>query len=125
MNINKLPCPRLQIVWDKDPDSKELNAHIATYELVIHEGEVCRGDIRANDKDDRPTAGVVKVELGKTKSSGGRSRIDADGNVETPFRDGVHMLRDAAALYLPMFAIYGTNVSIIKQQDRVLEEWGS
>ena len=125
MNINKLPCPRLQIVWEKDPESEYPNAHIATYELIIHEGEVCRGDIRANDKDDRPSAGVIKVELGKTKTSGGGSHIDADGNVNTPFRDGVHMLRDAASLKLPMFAIYEDNVSIIKQNEEVLKEWGN
>lgn len=102
--MTKLPAPRLQISWEKEDE----NNYNATYELVIHEGEKCKLDIRANDHEtDRPTAGVVKVELGKTSVGGGGGIVSEDGKIRTPFRDGVHIMRDSIVLGLPMFVVYG------------------
>jgi len=111
--IKQLPTPRMQILWTHGKNDKEL---IATYELVLHEGDVCKGDIRANDKDDRPSCNPIKVRFGETKVTGGRGTpIMQDGTLDTPFRDGVHMLRDASALNLPMYVIYEDQIEQIPE----------
>ena len=116
-----LPTPRLQIVWEDEEG--EPNSRIATYELVIHEGEKCKADIRANDENDHPSCNPVKVEIGKTRVSGGGGIISENGKLSTPFRDGVHIMRDSAALKLPMFVMYGDMVHPIEQNKEVEKEW--
>ena len=110
----KMEVPRLQIVWTKDDKGKEFTA---TYELVLYEGEECMSDIRANDEDGSPTAGIVKVNMGETKCSGGRLPFDYDGDkLSIPFRDGVHIMRDSIRLgNLPMYVIYGERVEVVEQ----------
>lgn len=113
----KLPVPRLQIVWEYVPENERDydNERIATYELVLYEGKESLSDIRAND-DDGPSENPVKVEMGKTKVSGGGG-IMRDGVIETPFRDGVHIMRDSIRLGdLPMYVIYGDQAQEIEQQ---------
>ena len=110
----KMEVPRLQIVWTKDNKGKEFTA---TYELVLYEGEECMSDVRANDEDGSPTAGIVKVNMGETKCSGGNIPFSYGGDkLETPFRDGVHIMRDSIRLgNLPMYVVYGERVEVVEQ----------
>ena len=113
--MRELPAPRLQIVWEKE-ENKE-NSYIATYELVIHEGEKCKLDIRANDENDVPSSNPVKVEIGQTRVSGGGGPF-CQGKLKTPFRDRAHILRDGTALNLPMFVMYGDIVEQIPETEK-------
>lgn len=117
--MTQLKVPRLQIVWeDSEEESNYGKEMIATYELVLYEGEEALLDIRANDEEGRPSAGTVKVEMGQTKCSGGTTPYDYDGKkLSTPFRDGVHMMRDSIRLgNLPMYVIYKDKVEEVEQE---------
>ena len=114
-----LPVPRLQIVWEKDPDGDYPDSFIATYEMILYEGEEALLDIRANDEEDRPSAGSVRVKMGETRCSGGNNPFKYESNeLSIPFRDGVHMMRDSIRLGdLPMYVIYD---EIIQEQEQEL-----
>jgi hypothetical protein len=119
--MSKLEVPRLQIVWTKsDEEDKTWGPEfVATYEMVLYEGEEALGDIRANDEEGRPSEGQVKVEMGQTKCSGGGGKPyeNHDGSLNTPFRDGVHMMRDSIRLgNLPMYVMYGNRVQTHEQE---------
>jgi len=107
--MSKLEVPRLQIVWTKESDG-----YIATYEMVLYEGKESLKDVRANDKEGNPSEGVVSVEMGATKCSG--CRVPYDGKtLTTPFRDGVHIMRDSIRLgNIPMYVVYGDEVQQIE-----------
>jgi hypothetical protein len=113
----KLEVPRLQIVWEKDEKSNYPNGYIATYEMVLYEGEEALLDCRANDEDGRPSQGIVKVKMGQTKVSGGKTPLNYDGDkLEMPFRDGTHIMRDSIRLgNLPMYVICGEQIEKVEQ----------
>jgi len=121
INIKDLPAPRLQIVWEDGEDEYE---RTAKYELVIHQGEICKLDCRANDEETgKPTtSNPIKVLMSETRVDGGRL-IEDNGDIDTPFRDGCHIMRDSAKLNLPMFVIYKDKAQVIEQDERVLKDW--
>jgi hypothetical protein len=92
-HLASLPVPRLQI----ELTIKSESCHSWFYSLVyLH----TTGDI---DKS------LEFIPMGQTKSNGGHkySRYDSlDERMKSlPFRDGVHIRRDAAQLNLPAYAI--------------------
>lgn len=115
--MKKLEVPRLQIVWEEAEDEGTYGKEfVATYEMVLYEGKEALADIRANDNEGRPSAGAVKVEMGQTKCSGGNTPYNHDGSLSTPFRDGVHIMRDSIRLgNLPMYVIYKDKVQTVEQ----------
>jgi hypothetical protein len=93
---------RLEITWEKVRDERgkviddEYNFK-TKYELVL---EVGPSDIRADDN------GECRILIGETNIDRGTDPIDEKGNVETPFRDGVHIQWDSERLKIPGFAVY-------------------
>lgn len=96
-----LPTPRLQLRW-----SSPSQCH---YEMVVLLGEY---DIRRDAPDGEQRSRYMAIPLGGTRRSG--SGLDplttnecGEVIVDTPFRDGSHILWDAAQLKLPAYAVWG------------------
>lgn len=100
----KLPAPRLELLWDKQ-DGKRT----CTYSLVIPLQE---SDLRRENSNGKVVRDVLKLKIGTTLVEGGVSV--QDGEVETPFRDGVHALWDSKALKnIPIYAVCGDTFTLI------------
>jgi len=97
MKKNKLPCPRLELLWDKQE-----GVRTCTYTLVIPLKE---GDLRRENSKGKDVRNVLKLKIGKTTVDGGVSI--QNGVVETPYRDGAHALWDSKVLKLPIYAVCG------------------
>ena len=99
---NALPMPRLQITWTK---TEECEYH-AAYELIV---PLDNYDIRNEaeiEGGEKP--GCIRLPMsGGTKVGSSVGPILQDGVLDTPFRDGVHLMRDAVCLGLPAFVVYG------------------
>lgn len=93
-----LPVPRLEIRWR--PDHAEGWTWVAEYNLVYM----------------HLLTHVVKVPLGSTTVNGFRkdTKPEHEGQVQLPWRDGVHIRSDMKHLNLPGFAICGTIVNVIE-----------
>lgn len=109
--------PRLEIRWFEESDSTEEYKHFrADYMLVISAPD--KLDIRSNvfsETGESYGARNVEYVLGSTHARGGFAQpIDYDGNLRTPFRDGVHILRDAMVLNLPTYVSYGDLWNIVE-----------
>jgi len=107
----KLDVPRLQITWTKEEAAGPRDRYKALYEMVLYENAI--GDIRANNEEGEPTNGEVRIKMGETIITGGSGPINQNG-LDTPFRDGVHMSRDATLLNLPSYVVYGSVVEQIR-----------
>lgn len=80
---------------------RELPAHnwICYYYLLIP----CEpGDMRDDEK-----FGYVVSILGETMIDSGANPYRGENNISTPFRDGVHILRDMEQLKIPGYVIFG------------------
>jgi hypothetical protein len=88
--------PRLELTWQKVNENGDW---YAAYELVV---PVKDGDIR-NDG-----TGHFRAKMGGTKvnTTAKNFPLDENGQVETPFRDGVHLMWDAGLLGVEAWAIY-------------------
>jgi hypothetical protein len=87
-----LPVPRLELRWEPI-DERGYNWR-ALYSLVH-----------------RHFLGhYVTVPMGETRVGGMREPL-RDGEVDLPFRDGVHIKHDMRELNVPGFAIYGDHVT--------------
>lgn len=89
-----LPVPRMELRWTENPHFNSTRK--AIYGIVI---EHFLGQI-------------IFIPFGSTKQDGGLaysdrmgSTIQSKGRLETPFRDGAHLLHDAKALNLPVFVV--------------------
>lgn len=92
-SVRSLPSPRLQLRWDDD-------GRVCHYELIIPLREHdCRRDVAES--------GFMAIPLGRTETSGGDGGRVREGKVDTPYRDGSHILWDSEVLGLPAFAICG------------------
>lgn len=90
-----LPCPRLQLRWDKCGD-------ICHYELVM---ELTEFDIR-RERNGEVRSRFIAVPMGcTTRYPGGSPRSEA-GVIDTPYRDGVHIRWDMKHLNLPGYALW-------------------
>lgn len=79
-------------------------------------------DIRRTDAEGNEYRSEFKVELGRTKVTGGRDTppIWEDGTVEMPFRDGAHAKFDKRALgdHIPIVAVCGNVFSIKGEEEK-------
>lgn len=93
-----LPLPRLQLTWEKLDKPVDGYNWECKYEMLM---PLTKYDIRNDDR-----WGFYAAKLGGT-------RIDREGppdrwgKLETPFRDGAHVLWDAIHLGMPAFVVYG------------------
>jgi hypothetical protein len=94
---NKLPAPRLELLWNKQDGIRT-----CTYSLVI---PLQKSDLRRENSKGKDVRNTYKLKIGKTKVDGGVSV--QDGIVATPYRDGCHALWDSHALKLPIYAVCG------------------
>lgn len=112
-NDEGLPLPRLQLRWErgnKDPSDPEAgkepdrNVFVCFYELVMPLREL---DIRRENEEGKDVKSVLRLPISVSASCGGRdTRINRDGNVDTPYRDGSHARWDSLVLRLPIYATY-------------------
>lgn len=103
-----LPSPRFEFVWMND--SGDEVKWLCKYSLVIPLRE---HDIRRGENDERTE---IKLEIGSTEVTMGRPRQPViENDVETPFRDGVHVRWDSIAFggNVPVVAICGDRISRI------------
>lgn len=109
----KLPAPRLELRWEKEREG----LWWCKYLLVL---PVDHLDCRSNVDDGERNTEWVSL-IGLTKCSSERAPVRPDGTIETPFRDGVHILRDQNKLcgVLPAYATYG-DASMLLERDRAL-----
>lgn len=90
-----LPLPRLQLTWEKLP---EPDKWVCKYEMLM---PLPKGDIRNERK-----WGFLAASLGGTKVGSSQGPVKL-GKLDTPFRDGAHILWDAIHLAMPAFVVYG------------------
>lgn len=100
------PCPRLEFYWVRT--GKTWYNRECIYSLVLPLGG---HDTRRQDENGRCIRTELKLEIGSTYVSGGDGNppIDANGLVDTPFRDGAHAKwdREAIGADLPIVAVCG------------------
>jgi len=104
MRKNKLPCPRLELLWNKQ---EGIRTCIYTLVIPLRESDLRRENSKGKDVRD-----VLKLKIGKTIVDGGVSV--REGVVETPYRDGCHALWDSKALGIPAYAVCGDTFTLIK-----------
>jgi len=99
-----LPLPRLELRWVKK--GKTWDERECVYELVMPLREL---DIRREDENCKQVRSVQRIEISRTKVSGGKHDHPPiyDGVVDAPFRDGAHAQWDAEALNLSVWATCG------------------
>jgi hypothetical protein len=107
------PCPRFEFLWERIEEA-DFNWR-CVYSLVIPLGEF---DIRRTDAKNNPTE--MKLEIGKTRTRIGRGFPVCNGEVETPFRDGVHAQWDCDALggHIPIVAVCGDEWRLVVKQPK-------
>jgi hypothetical protein len=88
INPDNLPVPRLEMRWHKESEDGYLTCW--DYRLIY-----------------RHLLGhLIAVPLGQTKSQGGNGAPPIrNGQIDTPFRDGVHISTDTGHLGIPAFCI--------------------
>jgi hypothetical protein len=105
-NPDNLPVPRLEMRWHKESDDGYLTRW--DYNLIY-----------------RHLLGhLVAVPLGQTKSQGGNGTPPIhNGEIRTPFRDGVHICTDTEHLGIPAFCIVeGTIVRLMMKDGKCAQE---
>jgi hypothetical protein len=92
--MSPLPLPRLELRWQQED---EPDHWLCRYRLFLP----CR-DMRQVEN-----TGWTFVQLSHTQVISEREPLLPNGRLALPFRDGVHIRRDAAALKLPAYVVYG------------------
>ena len=96
-----LPCPRLELRWHRQ-DNPEWQ-WIVDYNLVILLEPY---DVRHTKKAEYLGKTAEKqIRLGRTKVGTERDPLRCN-DLETPFRDGVHIRRDAFQLRVPLYVVW-------------------
>ena len=90
-----LPLPRLQLTWEQTANPEKW---LCKYEMLM---PLPKWDIRNERK-----WGFYAASLGGTEV-GRQGPPDRWGKLDTPFRDGAHVLWDAIHLGMPEFVVYG------------------
>jgi hypothetical protein len=115
-----LPC--LLLDWrDSEPGETDSGGRTfdfhCTYKMLL---PVVGGDIR---KPEGGTLPFIEVPMsgGQTTQTGSWVKNPSTGQLEAPRRDGVHAMRDAAALRIPLYTRYKGEYQIchIHPQDHV------
>jgi len=128
----KLPCPRLELMWTEEKDDRYDHDHLywfCRYNLVLPLDD---SDTRGNPEGDGPRKTELKIRIGFIKRTGGPPPVDPDypDKMDTPFRDSTHIQIDNRSLggHLPMFVTCGDMVNPIPKSDRNLDPhtpvWG-
>lgn len=114
--VAELPKTRLELRWRELTETERRDSDYYSYtvacdyDLIL---ELDEFDIRGEVRDDE---GVLKdrlrekrLTLGGTRSTGTvESRLNLEhGEIQTPFRDGSHILWDHLKLKLPAYAVVG------------------
>lgn len=90
------------------------------YSLVIPLRDL---DLRRENSEGKVVRKELKVVIRTTNVSGGSGGppIYDDGKVNTPFRDGSHIMWDCEALggHIPMVAVCGKKFTILKMSEEV------
>lgn len=119
--VRRLPAPRLQLRWARNPDASCRFGWLCHYELVLPLGE---HDIRREVyDDDGELSGKVEELVVAMKEP---TRRDADcvpctamrgeRYADSPYRDGAHAKWDATALgNLPVFVIAPDGEAFVEQ----------
>lgn len=89
--------PALVLLWKRISGGE----WICKYFLSLPQDS--RGDIRASGKAVIVPMGTTKVGLDLGER--GRTPLEDDGTIYTPFRDGAHIRRDSAQLRLPAYVM--------------------
>lgn len=120
LTLDPLPTPRLEIRWFAINNSN----CVADYRIVISESDPL--DIRSNDYDpemDHDGYGMLEItgEINATVCNSNVLRYvppEYGVGIEAPFRDGVHIQRDAKKLNLRAFVTYdGMAVEVFHTDD--------
>jgi len=101
-DIMGLPLPRLELRWVKIGET--WNERECIYEMVMPLQEL---DVRREDKNGKQVRSVLRIEMGRTKVTGGTENAHPpirDGKVDAPFRDGAHAQWDADVLNMTVWA---------------------
>jgi len=101
-NPDNLPVPRLEMRWHQETEDGYLQRY--DYSLIY-----------------RHTLGhLVMIPLGQTRTQGGKGPPPIyNGQLYTPFRDGVHICNDSQQLGIPAFCIIGDKIARVFLKDDV------
>jgi len=109
IDANRLPAPRLELRWHRQNDQEW--QWIVDYNLVLL---LAPYDIRHTKKNEfSGKCHEKQVRLGRTKV-GTEKTPDKYGRIETPFRDGVHIMHDAIQLRLPLYAVWDDKATVLE-----------
>ncbi len=98
--VSDLPAPRLELRW-VNVSGDWAEAH-CIYELVMPLAEY---DVRRTEEQGMNGKAELRIEIRTTKRTGSGRKPVWGVKVDTPWRDGIHILCDSAKLgNLPMFA---------------------
>lgn len=126
MNINQIKKTACLILeWRKVPGCKEVK--ILPSETMHQYTWMCDYYLNLPLKDtdirvSKRNKGVLKLKLGGTKVTTYHevmTKIDKEGNINTPFRDGSHIQWDGEKLNLPMYVISEGKVMEIKKEKQL------
>lgn len=118
--MKKMPSPRFQLKWEKNPDSEDWRQRVCIYSLVIplNKSDVRRGEcgIPENEKKDE-----IELVISRTRVRGGTAKSAYpvhEGIVDTPFRDYSHALwdRDNLGEHIPIVAVCENVWNIVENE---------
>lgn len=110
-----LPFPRLELRWVKLGEQQ----YKCLYQIVVAPPDEL--DIRSN-KDNEYGVLNIEGEMNVTTVTGGRGPDYYGKKLNIPFRDGTHIIRDAAVLKLPAFVTYrGHACNVFRDSDGHIE----
>lgn len=110
--VDELPAPRLELRWRRESDGVEA---YCDYNIVfpLHKYDIRKDGYEA----DGP---VLRFRLSWTRTT--QKKLEYGGIIETPYRDGTHILWDAKALGLPAFVVLHDKAQkLFRQRQKPLE----
>jgi hypothetical protein len=120
-----LPAPRLQLVWRQHDDPQY--DWICEYVLVMSQGEEARLDVRntGGSNGDGNAPDRVAWLLGYTRCGrSGQSPVIPSGShwtrtetIQTPYRDGAHIMWDSKKLGIPAYVVCGDKAQQLPNAD--------
>lgn len=133
IKVTDLPATRLEMRWRPITEAERRDGDdypytvVCDYDLVLELDELdIRGEVYADDElveRKRET----RVSLGGTRSTGTvETRLNLQrGEIQTPFRDGAHILWDQMKLRLPAYVVVGEwAMDVVAQRRSLAEERG-
>lgn len=109
--VRHLTLPCLLLEWVAAPDERDEHGRI--YEWVCDYVmclPVTSWDCRLSDEHEGTS--YIRVKMGSTGVSGGQGP-DLGTKLDTPYRDGAHIIRDGRTLRLPCYVKYGNKIAAL------------